>query len=65
MESIRRERALYWLERIARSGEIMGVVSDIIKTDTSDAWSARLAEAGIMNERVNDYGDLQIGRAHV
>lgn len=45
-------------QRRARRSEITAMVAEIIARDTTDAWAARLSEAGILNERVHDYSAL-------
>lgn len=45
-------------QRCARDAEIKAIVSQAIAGDTIAAWSARLDEIGVLNERVNDYSSL-------
>ena len=42
----------------ARGEEILRVAAEAFATQPSEFWCAQMREAGILNERVNTYGDL-------
>ena len=44
--------------RRARGEEILRVAAEAFATQPSEFWCAQMREAGILNERVNTYGDL-------